>query len=1380
MKKLIFSLAILFCWSISWGQNNSLILAPNYIPNIGGVNNNPLPLPTFGPLNTNYDEGYKGQTPQAAKNIIVDNQSKIVFFIIDEHIYDRKGRLIDKFEFTINFGNLTKASGLISEIVVIPVPNDCNSYYLVSTGENPDAGVSFGKGYYARLKVIYDEEDNLLPESGLQLVSSDDCDAVAQSFENIIGSEYDADNNFHDERPLFAATPMNLFGNQYLFVANGLRIFRLNITEDDIIYSGYNVHLSSIFPYPANNIDIANLRREEMEIIPYQGGYRLALPMKRTQSAISYLSVVILDFDGNGNFITTSERLVDYELSQSTPGELLIKGIELSKDGSKLYVTHNRYNQYTSTLDMFDLNTTPIAKTIVSSFDGFQYSQIESTFDIKTPIDPNQCTMLIPYEGTIAAITDANSPSFVNNLDLNYSYLTINIPATTPFSPSSATDLVKLMQDQIDYMDYSFIEPDYFDEVSYQTVASGTWEDNSSGSNPLIFGIGNTAYINKELRILAGHTITIKNMNIHFSPGARVVIEHGVNGGQGGRLILDGTTLTVDDRCNEDVMWLGVEVWGNSTASQGSINNSTQGRLELRNYSVIEHAFIGALASQRNTITTEICPGVVETNVLPTNFNNSRHGGIIITRNSTFRGNQRGVFIPRYYSPSNANNLCAFRNTSFVWDDLLKIQTLPLIAHAQLTENNGVAFYGCDFNNLAPELFNELFSQGIGVSALNATFYVNSLCNVITQVGQPCPSTDPSRFQDLTIGIRSLYFLNPKSFNCENSTFTNCRYGIFTNTSRNIRVTTNLFEVRENSYQTAGLVMANSSGYKVEANHFYELDNIDYPNGDGNSYGIWVSNSGTEGNEIYRNTFRNLKIGGQTELTNAVAITDSNDPGSITDPALLNGLVWRCNQFYEEIYQHDLALMNKGSIDYFQGSDAYTSLTTPLQAKRMAANNRFSRGIEFGAGAPYLEFLPDHDLYSINSQAYRYVHITDMAHMKPDNYTLNNTIIVNQAGYNPIITDTTGACPSKLISRTKPILKLERKENKERIEELLAIIDKGDRALLLNYIQTWNDKNAVKNELKSGSPYLSDHVLLAYINGNPPVAMLKEIVLLNSPVSSIVMNAINEKNLPIGTRNQILAAQVGTSERTKLYSQISFHQNLDDELYYEIERSIILDTTSFFNLDSLEMFYTEEGDLHAMESLIETNILQGNNQKYLQTKSNLIALNAHPDFMHIVEIEKYIHDSYAQFEIMNSNSQLVQDLMNLRDDSDRLDVAAKASTILQMLTSVEDVPEFDRGANQAMIMNELENAIITGSSTLVVSIYPNPSTGQVYFDYPDHEEGVLSIQLMDLSGKIVYSYNSQSESNGERVDLSAVKKGMYMARISIDGVYVETQKLLLK
>jgi hypothetical protein len=147
---------------------------------------------------------------------------------------------------------------------------------------------------------------------------------------------------------------------------------------------------------------------------------------------------------------------------------------------------------------------------------------------------------------------------------------------------------------------------------------------------------------------------------------------------------------------------------------------------------------------------------------------------------------------------------------------------------------------------------------------------------------------------------------------------------------------------------------------------------------------------------------------------------------------------------------------------------------------------------------------------------------------------------------------------------------------------------------------------------------------------------------------------------------------------------------------------------------------------------------------------------------------------------MNSNSQLVQDLMNLRDDSDRLDVAAKASTILQMLTSVEDVPEFDRGANQAMIMNELENAIITGSSTLVVSIYPNPSTGQVYFDYPDHEEGVLSIQLMDLSGKIVYSYNSQSESNGERVDLSAVKKGMYMARISIDGVYVETQKLLLK
>lgn len=424
MKKLLLTLNLFCCFASSWSQNNGVILAPNYIPDITNPTQT-IPLPTFGIQgNGNFIEGYEGQTPQAAKNIIVDNQDKIVFFIIDQHIYDRKGKLIDVFEFTINFGNLTNANGLISEIAVIPVPNDCNSYYLVSTGENFDAGVSVSKGYLARLKVVYDSQDNLLPESGLQLFSTDDCEAVGQSFENIIGNEYQADNNIHNERPLFAVTPINQYGNQYLFVANGRKIFKLNVAETGITFSGDFVELDNIFQ--GNDVDPVNyFLREEMEVISYQGGYRLTLPIRSyfPSTGASFREVAILDYNTNGVFIPTSQKVVSYIYNPSTQGDLFIKGIELSKDGSKLYVTHNKYNQYTSTLDMFDLNTTPIAKTMVSSFDGFQHSQIESIFDVKAPIDPNECTMLIPYQGTIAAITNANSPSFISNLDLNYSFL---------------------------------------------------------------------------------------------------------------------------------------------------------------------------------------------------------------------------------------------------------------------------------------------------------------------------------------------------------------------------------------------------------------------------------------------------------------------------------------------------------------------------------------------------------------------------------------------------------------------------------------------------------------------------------------------------------------------------------------------------------------------------------------------------------------------------------------------------------------------------------------------------------------------------------------------------------------------------------------------
>ena len=78
-----------------------------------------------------------------------------------------------------------------------------------------------------------------------------------------------------------------------------------------------------------------------------------------------------------------------------------------------------------------------------------------------------------------------------------------------------------------------------------------------------------------------------------------------------------------------------------------------------------------------------------------------------------------------------------------------------------------------------------------------------------------------------------------------------------------------------------------------------------------------------------------------------------------------------------------------------------------------------------------------------------------------------------------------------------------------------------------------------------------------------------------------------------------------------------------------------------------------------------------------------------------------------------------------------------------------------------------------------VSIYPNPSTGLVTFDFPDNEEGELKITVIDLTGKIMHT-ETWGETNGQQIDLSHLHKGMYLVKISIDNIVVETQSLKLQ
>ncbi|WP_282788108.1 T9SS-dependent choice-of-anchor J family protein [Flavobacterium croceum] len=86
-------------------------------------------------------------------------------------------------------------------------------------------------------------------------------------------------------------------------------------------------------------------------------------------------------------------------------------------------------------------------------------------------------------------------------------------------------------------------------------------------------------------------------------------------------------------------------------------------------------------------------------------------------------------------------------------------------------------------------------------------------------------------------------------------------------------------------------------------------------------------------------------------------------------------------------------------------------------------------------------------------------------------------------------------------------------------------------------------------------------------------------------------------------------------------------------------------------------------------------------------------------------------------------------------------------------------------ATEALSVNNTEFAKNT-------SLYPNPSTGIFYLKATD----ACSIQITDISGKVVYTQNSVLD--GQSVNLSQFSKGVYLATLS-NGDSKSTQKIII-
>lgn len=379
---------------------------------------------------------------------------------------------------------------------------------------------------------------------------------------------------------------------------------------------------------------------------------------------------------------------------------------------------------------------------------------------------------------------------------------------------------------------------------------------------------------------LLGGTITINpsctltiTSNIYCFPNSKIVVE------PGGKLVIDGGTLT--KLCNS--LWNGILVVGNKNQRQLA---QYQGTVETKNGARIEYS--------KNAICT--WDG--------TDYNTT--GGIIKASNTTFSNNIKSIEFKEYINYNIVggvtNNISYINNCNFTIDNGLLLYTSSYLnSHIVFQGIRGIKVSGTSFKNESTNQSN----NGYGIYSNSSGFTVTESCSTGVYNLSNCTCTGTtvsSSFDNLNTCIKVLNDgSSTNTITVNHSEFEDFYDGINISATNNFLITQSSFKL--NSGENLGIKLQNCTGYKIEENDFFS-NHLYNPTGS-TMTGIYVNNSGTSENLIYRNIFTNIYKGITTYGTNG----KSSLPYS--------GLQFKCNvfqnTFYSDIHCNSIIRREQGS-----------------------------------------------------------------------------------------------------------------------------------------------------------------------------------------------------------------------------------------------------------------------------------------------------------------------------------------------------------------------------------------------------------------------------------------------------------------------------------
>ena len=853
----------------------------------------------------------------------------------------------------------------------------------------------------------------------------------------------------------------------------------------------------------------------------------------------------------------------------------------------------------------------------------------------------------------------------------------------------------------------------------------------------------------EDIVVKPGHTLTV-NCEIQMLPEASIIIE------PGGRLILDGGVITVAKHSTE--LWQGIQVWGNSSASQ---HPSNQGYLVIKNGGVIENAHVAVNLSNPDSF--------VET------------GGVVRASNSTFKNNRRDVAFMNYKRTTGAGyeipNLSYFTNVTFTWDDDF-MHTTPL-NHVTLYKVNGVLFSGCDFLDDRTNPTSEWLSfervLNCGIYSIDANYTVKGKCtdwvnNCPGNIGDP--NLDPSTFTNLDFGIYASNMSSTYGITVDRSIFRNNLYGVQLVKLQTPTIGRSEFEfdLLENNFTgetLRGIHIVNSQGLRIEENKF---ENDNYTS---ETRGIECADLGPTEERIYNNEFKNLSKAQYARGTNR------DTDGS-------TGLQFLCAKNESNEYDHYVSGNQLGN--GFPPSDQYGVRT-------------INGSIASPSGTVFTQdgdLYEDYYNYSTHFIAYYYYNGNsdeEPIEVSPDgDYSMvftsgqpnENTCASTFPTY-PVELEFSPATYAGLVTE----FTLSHSNLQAKQQYYSGLINGGNTASLLQTIAGLSSSNRtqVRQLLASYSPYLTEEVIKAvldYPSSVYPHSWGYDLVVANIDVAykTGFMEYLIKKSDPMPSSyvskiRSLVAKKTRTNKftlETLIADASSRRENAVNLFLTDIANDSIKD------LDSLRYWMNQRNDPYSMVGIIDSYLEAGDfNAASAQITALSNSISSYPaemqnEMSELVNFKTMLVQKLSiPGAITNLNANDLQMLRNFANDNNCGIASYQAQELLcffygecvnRLSNSNTNVPQFKN-------VLDVDEA---GNTEFKIKLYPNPAFDQVTLELPINEKEV-QLSISTLTGKVVHRQNvSGSTFTFETKELP---NGSYFVSVQLSSGEIIIEKLIV-